>query len=135
MSVGFNRVLIIGFLGHDPEIRYTQAGIAVTTLNIAISEKHKVNDDWIDHTDWFNIVCLGKSAENVGKYLKKGRQIFVEGKLQNRLWEDKNGNSHIITEVITKKIIFLGRQEFTKKIKTENEKSKPKDLLKDDIPF
>jgi len=137
MTIGFNKTLIIGYLGHDPEVRYTKSGMAVTTLNVAISERRKNGEEWTQYTDWFNIICLGKSAENVGKFLKKGRQIFVEGKLQNRIWEDKQGNKNLITEVIAKQIIFLGKQESTS-YSPEKKKitlKEPSDSLKSDIPF
>jgi len=137
MTIGFNKTLIIGYLGHDPEVRYTKSGMAVTTLNVAISERRKNGEEWTQYTDWFNIICLGKSAENVGKFLKKGRQIFVEGKLQNRIWEDKQGNKNLITEVIAKQIIFLGKQENTS-YSSDKKKNNPKetsDSLKNDIPF
>jgi len=128
MYNNFNKVIIIGNLGHDPEIRYTQSGMAVTTLNVAISE---TKQDQKKYTDWFNIVCLGKLAENTGKYLKKGRQVFVDGKLQNRVWENKEGNKSIITEIIAKQVIFLGNKDADRNSKdvTENKKGK------EDIPF
>ena len=138
MSIGFNKVIIIGFLGHDPEIRYTQSGIAVTTLNIAVSERRKDKDDWVTYTDWFNVICLGKSAESVEKFLRKGRQVFIEGKLQNRLWEDQNGNKNVITEIITRQIIFLGKNDIENKREPSNlvEKQSIKtDDIDNDIPF
>jgi single-strand DNA-binding protein len=110
--LGFNKILIIGVLGHDPEIRYTRSGMAITTLNVAIYDKKNNGDTWENSTDWFNVVCLGKSAENIGKFLKKGRQIFVDGKLQNRLWTNKQGQKSLITEIIAKQVIFLGKQDF-----------------------
>jgi single-strand DNA-binding protein len=110
MSIGFNKVIVLGYLGHDPEIRYTKSEIAVTTLNIAVSENRKYKNEWSLQTDWFNVICLGKTAENVGKFLKKGQLVLVDGKLQNRLWENKSGNKNIITEIITKQIIFLGKR-------------------------
>lgn len=139
MFLGFNKVIIIGYLGHNPEVRYTQSGIAVTTLNIAVSEQRKDEQGIKSYTDWFNVVCLGKPAENAGIYLKKGRQVFVEGKLQNRIWENKLGYKNIITEIITKQIIFLGNKDNNMPL---HDKSKDEKITyranknnKEDIPF
>jgi single-strand DNA-binding protein len=107
MSNGFNRVTIMGYLGHDPEIRHTKSNIAVTTLNIGVSENQKVGEDWVPHSNWFTVVCLGKTAENIGKFLKKGSLLLVDGKLQNRLWEDQQGKKHLITEIVTRQVVFL----------------------------
>jgi single-strand DNA-binding protein len=138
MSIGFNKVIILGYLGHDPEIRYTKSGIAVTTLNVAVSENRKNKDEWTLQTDWFNVICLGKTAENVGKFLKKGQLLLVDGKLQNRLWENKSGNKNIITEIITKQIIFLGKRNTEEKntsdIDNVNTQKKKIDDH-DDVPF
>lgn len=138
MSIGFNKVIILGYLGHDPEIRYTKSGIAVTTLNVAISENRKNKNEWSVQTDWFNVICLGKTAESVGKFLKKGQLILVDGKLQNRLWENKNGNKSIITEIITKQIIFLGRRSIEENSGNKNYNSsvsKEKIGNSEDVPF
>lgn len=138
MVIGFNKVTILGHLGHDPEIRYTKSGIAVTTLQIAVSENKKQNNEWSIETDWFSIICLGSSAENVGKYLKKGHLVLVDGKLQNRLWENKNGDKNIVTEIITKQIIFLGKriiqEESIEKQRHVNTNKQSREN-NDDIPF
>lgn len=105
---GLNKVTLIGNLGKDPEVRYTQGGTAITTLRIGVTERRKEADTWKDHTEWFSIVCFGKTAENAGKFLKKGRQIFVEGRLQTRQWQDKEGQTRYTTEVIAAQLLFLG---------------------------
>jgi len=106
---GLNKVILIGYLGKDPEIRYTPAGVAVGNISLATTEK------WVDKntgqkqekTEWHRLVVFGKQAENCEKYLTKGSMIYVEGKLQTRSW-DKEGQTHYTTEVITSTVQFLG---------------------------
>ncbi|MDB5038381.1 MAG: ssb [Bacteriovoracaceae bacterium] len=107
---GVNKVILVGRLGSDPEIRYTQQGVGVTNFNIATSE------NWIDKagekqekTEWHRIVVWGKMAETCSQYLAKGRQVFVEGRLQTRQWEDKDGGKRYTTEVIAQTVQFLDR--------------------------
>ncbi len=108
MATGFNRVSLIGNLGKDPEVRQTQSGTAVGTLRLGVTERRKEGDDYKDHTEWVSVVCFGKTAENASKYLQKGRQVFVEGKLQTRTWEDKTGVTRYTTEVVANQLLFLG---------------------------
>lgn len=105
---GLNKATVIGNLGHDPEIRYTQGGTAVSNLRVGVTERRKDGDNWADHTEWFSIVCFGKTAENATKFLKKGRQIYVEGRLQTRNWTDKEGQTRYTTEIIANQLLFLG---------------------------
>lgn len=106
---GINKVILVGNLGKDPEIRHTPNGQAVANFSIATSES------WTDkggqkqeRTEWHRIVVWGKLAELCGKYLSKGRQCFVEGKLQTRSWDDKDGQKRYTTEVIANTVQFLG---------------------------
>src|ERR1700688_586303 len=108
MATGLNRVSLIGNLGKDPEVRQTQSGMSVGTLRIGVTERKKEGDDYKDHTEWVSVVCFGKTAENAQKYLQKGRQIFVEGRLQTRTWEDKTGQTRYTTEVLANQVLFLG---------------------------
>lgn len=105
---GINKVIIVGNLGRDPEVRFTQSGTAVCNLNIAVTERIKQGDEWKDATEWFRAVCFGKLAENAGKYLVKGRQVYVEGRLQTKKYTDKDGNERTITDVIANTVQFLG---------------------------
>jgi single-strand DNA-binding protein len=107
MSV--NKVLLIGRLGNNPEIRYTNTGTAVANFNLATSES------WNDkqgakqeRTEWHRVVVWGKLAELCEKYLAKGRQCFVEGRLQTRSWDDKDGNKRYTTEIVASTVQFLG---------------------------
>ncbi len=104
-----NKVMLIGNLGQDPEVRFTPAGQAVATFNIATSER------WTDKagqkqekTEWHRIVVWGKTAENCKEYLSKGRPVFVEGRLQTREWTDKEGKKRYTTEVVASLVQFLG---------------------------
>jgi single-strand DNA-binding protein len=110
MSV--NKVILVGNLGGDPESRTTGGGTVVTTIRLATSERRK--DDagqWTDHTEWHRVVAFGKVAENVAKYLKKGRQIYVEGKIRTRKWQDKDGQDRYTTEVLADTVQFLGGRD------------------------
>ncbi len=104
-----NKVILVGNLGRDPELRYIQSGQAVANFTLA------TNDRWRDkegnnqeRTEWHRIVVWGKSAENCAQFLQKGRSVYVEGRLQTREWEDKEGNKRQTTEVVAQTVQFLG---------------------------
>jgi single-strand DNA-binding protein len=106
---GVNKVILIGNLGSDPEVRYTQSGQAVANFNIATSEQWTGKDGQPqERTEWHRIVVWAKQAENCAKYLSKGRQVYVEGRLQTRQWQDRDGNKRYTTEVVATDIQFLG---------------------------
>jgi single-strand DNA-binding protein len=105
----FNRVVILGNLGQDPEIRYTQNQVPVCTLNIATTDYWTGPDGQRqEQTEWHRVVVWNKAAENCAKYLTKGRSVMVEGKLQTRSWEDKQGQKRYVTEVIAQNVQFVG---------------------------
>jgi single-strand DNA-binding protein len=107
MSV--NKVMLIGRLGNNPEIRYTNTGTAVANFNLATSENwNDKNGQRQERTEWHRVVVWGKLAELCEKYLSKGRQCFVEGRLQTRSWDDKDGNKRYTTEIVASTIQFLG---------------------------
>ncbi len=104
-----NKVILIGNLGADPELRYTSGGTAVTNFRVATNEQWTdKNGERQERTEWHQIVVWGKQAENCGKYLRKGRSVYVEGRLQTRQWEDQSGNKRYTTEVVAQIIQFLG---------------------------
>lgn len=107
MAGGINKVIVVGNLGADPEVRYGQTGTAVCKLRVAVTERRKDGDDWKDATEWVPVACFGKTAENAGQYLQKGRQVYVEGRLQTREYE-KDGAKKWVTEVIADTVLFLG---------------------------
>lgn len=102
-----NKVIIMGNLGQDPEIRYTQNQVAVTTLNVATTESWNKDGQKQEQTEWHRIIVWNKQAENCAKYLSKGRSVLVEGKLQTRSWEDKNGQKRYTTEITASSVQFL----------------------------
>ena len=139
MSNGVNKVLIIGNLGSDPEIKYTKAGDPVANLSIATSEswKDKNSGDLQEKVEWHRVVMFSRLAEIAEQYLKKGSKVFVEGKLQTRKWQDQEGKDRYTTEVVAKEMTMLDSrstsqtQEDSPKIESE----KPKDDFEEDIPF
>lgn len=108
MAAGLNRVMIIGNLGRDPEVRYTQSGLAICKLSVGVTERVKSGDTWKDETEWFRVVVFGKTAENAGQYLQKGRQVHVEGRLKTDTYKDKDGVEKKSTEVVANSVLFLG---------------------------
>jgi single-strand DNA-binding protein len=107
MAKGLNRAEIIGRLGQDPDIRYTQAGTAVANMSVATNHSVKRNDQWEDQTEWHKVVVWGKMAEACAEYLHKGSQAYISGRLQTRSWEDKEGVKRWATEIVAQDVIFL----------------------------
>jgi single-strand DNA-binding protein len=108
---GVNKVILVGHLGRDPELRYAQSGTAVANVTIATTERRKNRDgEWADQTEWHRLVLFGKTAETLARYCKKGKQIYVEGRIQSRSWEDKEtGQKRYTTEILVNQMIMLGR--------------------------
>lgn len=139
MSNGVNKVLIIGNLGSDPEIKYTKAGDPVANLSIATSEswKDKNSGDLQEKVEWHRVVMFSRLAEIAEQYLKKGSKVFVEGKLQTRKWQDQEGKDRYTTEVVAKEMTMLDSrstsqaQDNSPKVESD----KPKDDFEEDIPF
>jgi single-strand DNA-binding protein len=104
-----NKVILVGRLGRDPEIRYTQGGQAVANFTVATNERWLGKDgERQERTEWHRIVVWGKQAETCSEYLSKGRQVYLEGRLQTREWEDKDGNKRWTTEIVATTVQFLG---------------------------
>jgi len=110
MARGINKVILIGNLGADPEVKYTGTGNAVTNLRIATTEnwKDRNTGEQVERTEWHNIVLYGRTAEVAGEYLRKGSQIYIEGRLQTRKWQDKEGQDRYTTEVVANEMQMLG---------------------------
>lgn len=109
MARGVNKVILIGNLGKDPEIRYMPSGGAAANCTLATSEswRDKSSGEMQERTEWHNIVFFGRLAEIVGEYCKKGSKIYVEGRLQTRKWQDKNGNDRYTTEIVANEMQML----------------------------
>lgn len=108
MATGVNKIIIIGNLGRDPEVRFAQNGMAICKLSVAVTERVKDGDAWKDATEWMRVTVFGKTAENAGQYLQKGRQIYVEGRLKTEKYKDKDGVEKTSTEVVANVVQFLG---------------------------
>ena len=110
MAKGVNKVLLLGNVGKDPEIRSTQGGMTVASFSLATADRAKGQDgQWADKTEWHNIVCFQRTAEVVRDYVKKGTQLFIEGKIQTRSWDDKeSGQKKYRTEILVNELTLLG---------------------------
>ena len=109
--MSLNKVMLIGNAGRDPEMRHLESGIAVVTLPVATSERFKDrNGDVKEHTEWHNVVFWRNLAEIVEKHVRKGSQVFVEGKLRTRNWEDQSGQKRYTTEIVAETMRLLGRR-------------------------
>jgi single-strand DNA-binding protein len=110
---GINKVILIGRLGQDPEVRYTPDGTAVANFSIATSEewKDKNSGEKRERTEWHRIVAWRRLGEICGEYLSKGRQVYIEGRIQTRSWDDKDGNKRYTTEIVASDVQFLGGRD------------------------
>ncbi len=110
MARGVNKVILVGNLGRDPEVRYSPNGSAVANITLATSEswKDKTSGEKQEKTEWHRVVFFGRLAEIAGEYLKKGAQIYVEGRLQTRKWQDKEGHERYTTEIVAGEMQMLG---------------------------
>jgi single-strand DNA-binding protein len=114
MSRGLNKVMLIGRLGRDPEMRYTPSGRPVTTFSLATSRTWNTSEgERRTETEWFNVVAWGSLAEICKQFLIKGQQVYVEGRLQTRHWEDTEGVKHSVTEIVANEMIMLGERRDT----------------------
>lgn len=146
-----NKAMLIGRLGADPEVRYTQSNTAVATLSVATSERYKdANGEWQESTEWHRVVCWGRIAEVVQQYTRKGSQIYVEGPIQTRAWEDREGQKRYSTEIKAASVQLLdppsggaagsgapvGRDTRGAGVSAGNEATSMDDAkLDDDLPF
>ena len=107
-----NKVILVGNLGRDPETRYTTGGDAVTNIRVATTDTWKdKNGEKQEKTEWHTVVFFGRQAEIAGEYLKKGRQVYIEGRLQTRKWQDKEGQDRYTTEIVADRMQMLGSRE------------------------
>ena len=125
---GVNKVILIGNLGKDPEVRYLDNGVAVANLSLATSENYKNKDgEKVTQTEWHDIVLWRGLAEVAEKYLKKGSSVYIEGKLRTNKWVDKDENTRYKTEVLADKLTMLGR--------SQNQEQSSESSTEDDLPF
>lgn len=137
---GVNKVILVGRLGRDPEVRYTPSGVAVANFSMATSEEWKDKDtgEKKERTEWHRIVAWRRLGEICGEYLHKGSQIYIEGKLQTRDWEDRDGNKRYTTEIVAQNMQMLDSPAKEGKAVSEEERypvEEPVSIPEDDIPF
>ena len=109
MAKSVNKVILIGNLGKDPEVKYTPSGTPVAKFSLATNERFKDKaGEWQDRTEWHNIVAWQRLAEIVGEYVKKGQKVYIEGRIQTRSWDDKDGQKKYMTEIIANDLVLLG---------------------------
>ncbi len=113
MARSINKVILVGNLGQDPEVRYTPSGIAVCNMRLATNEAYRdAEGNLVERTEWHNLVAWGRLAEICSQYLRKGSKVYVEGSLQTRSWEDRDGNTRYTTEIKIREMVMLdGRGE------------------------
>jgi len=110
-SRGLNKVMLIGHVGKDPELKYTPGNVAIANFSVATTESYKDKSGNLqERTEWHRIVTFNRIAEVMGEYLKKGQQVYVEGRLQHRSWDDDKGVKRYITEVVALSVQFLGKK-------------------------
>jgi single-strand DNA-binding protein len=137
---GVNKVILVGRLGRDPEIRYTPSGAAVANFSIATSDewRDKESGEKQEKTEWHRIVAWRRLGEICGEYLRKGSQVYIEGKLQTRSWEDRDGNTRYTTEVVAQTMQMLDSSAREGRAGTQEERypsEEPISVPDDDIPF
>lgn len=136
--MSINKVMLFGRLGQDPELKYTPAGAPVCNFSVATSESWTdKNGQKQEKTEWHRIVVWGKLAELCNQYLAKGRQAIIEGKLQTRSWDDKDGNKRYVTEILANSVQFVGGEPRGSNNNSDASDSYPNDasFAPDDIPF
>jgi single-strand DNA-binding protein len=138
---GINKVILVGNLGKDPEVRYLEGGTAVANFSLATSEnyKDKTSGERRTVTEWHNVVVWRGLAEIAEKYLKKGNQVYIEGKLRTRKWQDKDGKERYTTEIVGDNMQMLGKKDDNSSISTSGSPDTPEVDIKNDktdnLPF
>ena len=151
MPKSVNKVILVGNLGKDPEVKYTPQGTAVAKITVATSSsyKDKTSGEWQETTEWHNVVLWQRLAEIAAEYLKKGRSVYIEGRLQTRSWEDKQGQKRYTTEIGASDLVLLGggrgdeggrgaaRSDFDQSSHADFDSapSRATEITDDDIPF
>jgi single-strand DNA-binding protein len=146
-----NKVILVGNLGRDAELKFTPSGFPISSFSLATTDRRKDKDNnWQEKTEWHRIKLLGKQAESLQDYLKKGKQIYVEGRLETRSWDDKDGQKKYMTEIIADRVQLLGGRgeggggrssggrggdDMDHYEEAGGGSSGPSDLTDDDIPF
>jgi len=132
---GVNKVILVGNLGKDPEVKYLDNGVAVANFSLATTENYKNKEgEKVSQTEWHNIVLWRGLAEVAEKYLKKGANVYIEGKIKTRKWEDKDGNTRYNTEILADNMTMLGSKQDSQKPPINSTQETATDTA-DDLPF
>jgi single-strand DNA-binding protein len=141
MAKSVNKVILVGNVGQDPEVKYTPSGVPVAKVSLATNERFKDgNDQWQDRTEWHSIVAWQRLAEIVGEYVRKGTKLYIEGKLQTTSWQDRSGEKKYRTEIVARDLVLLGSRENGQNAAAQaardgsNTEHAPA-VVDDDIPF
>ncbi len=135
---GVNKVILIGNLGKDPEVRYLDSGVAVANFSLATTENYRNKEgERVSQTEWHNVVLWRGLAEIAEKYLKKGSSVYIEGRIRNRKWEDKEGNTRYNNEILADNMTMLGGRsnDSSQDIGSNQNTSKSADSSENDLPF
>tara|TARA_B100000902_G_scaffold137256_1_gene135484 strand:- start:22340 stop:22762 length:423 start_codon:yes stop_codon:yes gene_type:complete len=138
---GVNKVILIGNLGKDPEVKYLDSGVAVANFSLATTENYRNKEgEKVSQTEWHNIVLWRGLAEIAEKWLKKGSSVYIEGKIRTRRWEDKDGNARYTTEILGENMTMLGKRDDNKTESTQDKIVKSEEIIldenkEDDLPF
>ena len=136
---GVNKVILVGNLGKNPEVKYLDSGVAVANFTLATTENYKNKEgERVSQTEWHNIVLWRGLAEVAEKWLKKGSSVYIEGKIKTRKWEDKDGNTRYNTEILADNMTMLGGKsnaDATSPVSSESTTSKSSEDTADDLPF
>ena len=112
--MSYQKLIAIGRLGKDPDFKTTESGISMCTFPLAVSEKYQKDGEWVEKTEWLKIVTFKVLADNCSKYLRKGSQAFIEGKMQTNKWQDKEGKACYSTQILANTVKFLDAKKDTK---------------------
>jgi len=130
-----NVVTLIGRLGADPELRHTRSGMAVANLRVATSDRRKVGDTYEEHTDWHRVTVWGKQAESCGRFLAKGRQVGITGRLTYSEFEAQDGTTRKTTEIVAERVEFLGERQNERETTRQWASRDQSNFDNDPIPF
>ena len=133
---GVNKVILVGNLGKDPEVKYLDSGVAVANFSLATTESYKNKEgERVNQTEWHSIVLWRGLAEVAEKWLKKGSSVYIEGKIKTRKWEDKDGNTRYNTEILADNMTMLGSKSTSESAATTTSGQQPAADTADDLPF
>ena len=142
MAKSVNKVILVGNVGQDPEVKYTPSGVPVAKVSLATNERFKDgNDQWQDRTEWHSIVAWQRLAEIVGEYVRKGTKLYIEGKLQTTSWQDRqSGEKKYRTEIVARDLVLLGSRENGQNARAQSvdhgsDTEPAPAVVDDDIPF